>query len=168
MDRSHLLTQETIPTFDELLGNLGDEEVELLSGYFRKVEFVPGESIFYENEESDSLYVIQAGSVEISKFAREDDGEYTPLVTLNEGNIIGEVSFLTETDRSASAVSSTHTVLYELTRSDFREIYDSHPKLACKIYDAILRVLAYRLERTDRQLIQLAADQDVAHPQRSG
>lgn len=156
MAESDILQQEEIPSFEELLSDLSDNHVEELSEFLHRVEYVPGETIFYENDPSESLYIIQVGSVEISKISDREGEEYVPLVKLNEGNIFGEISFLTDSRRSASAVASTHVVLYEMSKNDFDSIIEDHPELACKVYDAVLNVLAYRLRRTDKKLVNLS------------
>lgn len=156
MADTDILKQEEIPSFEELLSDLSDHHVEKLSQFLERVEYVPGETIFYENDPSECLYIIQVGSVEISKISDQEGEEYVPLVELDEGNIFGELSFLTDSPRSASAVASTHLVVYELNKEDFANIVENHPELACQVYDAILNVLAYRLRRTDKKLVQLS------------
>lgn len=160
MPSDEIFEEEEIPTFDELLGNLEDEYVEELSKYLQKLEFINGEFIFHEGDESNALFIIQSGKVEISKMD-EDGQEYVPLVSLQEGNILGEVSFIRRTDRSANAIATDYTEVYKLPRDDFNAIVEQNPSLACKIYDAILQVLAYRLHRTDNQLIKLTDEETI-------
>lgn len=153
MPDTNVFSPEQIPTFDELLGDIEDDKVATLSKYFEKYEFVNGEFIFHEGEDSDALYVIQAGKVEVSKIVDEDKQEYMPFVTLDEGNILGEVSFVRGSKRSANAIVTQYSEVYKLTRDDFEEIVKKYPSLACNVYDAILQVLAYRLHRTDKQIV---------------
>lgn len=156
MDNSRVLKPEEIPSFEELLADLSDTQVDRLSEYLDRREYVPGETIFYQGDPSNCLYIIQVGTVEISKMSSEEGDEYTPLVELSEGNIFGEMSFLTESDRSASAVASTHVVLFSLSRDNFETIVEEHPSLACELYHAVTQVLCYRLQRTDDKLIKLS------------
>ncbi|MFB6226870.1 MAG: cyclic nucleotide-binding domain-containing protein [bacterium] len=156
MSGPDILKKEEIPSFEELLSDLSDDDVETLGQFLERAEYVPGETIFYESDPSESLYVIQVGSVEISKMSDQEGEEYVPLVQLDEGNIFGELSFLTDSPRSASAVASTHVVLYKLSKQDFNTIVEDYPDLGCKVYDAILNVLAYRLRRTDKKLVDLS------------
>lgn len=156
METSEILQPEDIPSFEELLSDLSDQEVDQLVNFLDREQYVPGETIFYQEEPSTSLFIIQSGTVEISKMSSEEGDEYTPLVQLTEGNIFGEISFLTKSDRSASAVASTRVVLYSISRNNFENIITEHPSLACRIYDALVQVLCYRLQRTDRKLIDLA------------
>jgi CRP-like cAMP-binding protein len=161
VDDQFVLEEETIPSFDELLSDLSDHEVERFSTYLQREEFVPGETIFYQNDPSDSLFIIQVGTVEISKMPESEDDEYKTLIKLKDGNVFGELSFLTESDRSASAVASTQVVLYRMNHNDFSTIVEDDPELACKVYDAFLRILAYRLRRTDQRLIDLSESMDL-------
>lgn len=156
MDDSKVLKPEAIPSFEELLSDLSDPQVEKLSKYLDRQEYVPGETIFYQDDPGNCLYIVQVGTVEISKMSSEEGDEYTPLVELSEGNIFGEMSFLTKSDRSASAVASTHVVLFSISRQNFEMIIDEHPSLACELYDAVTQVLCYRLRRTDDKLIRLS------------
>lgn len=161
MTEEDVFTKEDIPTFDDLLGNLDDHQVELLSSHLRKIEYVNGEFVFHEGDDSNSLYVIQEGEVEISKMKGSDDQEYVPLVTLDEGNIVGELSFVRRSKRSANAIAISYAKLFELSRDDFNAIVDENPSLGCRIYDAILQVMAYRLERTDNHLIKLSQEDQL-------
>ncbi|MFB6355387.1 MAG: Crp/Fnr family transcriptional regulator [bacterium] len=90
----------------------------------------------------------------------EEGKEYVPFVTLEEGNIFGEMSFLVSRPTSASAVASEHTVLYQITRESFDEIIEEHPHLACQIYQAICKILVYRLNRTDKKVTKIVQDMD--------
>lgn len=161
---SNILKDEKVPNFEELLSDLSDPDVEKFSQYLEREKYVQGETIFYQNDPSNSLFVVQAGRVEISKISGDEGDEYSTLVELNEGNIFGEISFLTESDRSANAVAATHVVLYRMSRKNFDTIVDEHPKLGCKVYHAILRVLAYRLKRTDSKLVQLSDTGNPSNP----
>jgi CRP/FNR family cyclic AMP-dependent transcriptional regulator len=160
LEEAELFSEEEVPTFDELMSGLSDDQVEILSSYTEKEEYVPGETIFYENEPGETIYIIQSGSVEISKMNETED-DYIPFVTLKPGNIFGEMSFLRNSRTSATAVAQDHTVLYKIDRPSFREITSEYPDLACQIYQAISRILVYRLHRTDAKLTQMATENDL-------
>ncbi len=151
MDDSQIYSQEEIPSFDELLDDLSDEEVTQLSNYTEQSEYVPGETIFYENEQGNALYIIQAGSVEISKISDMEGREYIPLITLKEGNVFGEMSFLSEGKTYAAAVANTHVNVFKISRENFNHMLDNHPRLACSIYRALSKILVYRLRRADEK-----------------
>ncbi len=151
MEDSQVYSQEEIPSFDELMDGLSDEEVTQLSNYTKQAEYIPGETIFYENEPGNALYIIQAGSVEISKISDLEGREYMPLITLKEGNVFGEMSFLSEGQTSASAVANTHVSVFKISREDFNHMISNHPRLACSIYRALSKILVYRLRRADEK-----------------
>ncbi|MGM0381140.1 MAG: cyclic nucleotide-binding domain-containing protein [bacterium] len=155
MADSQIYSKEKIPSFDELLDNLSDEEVSQLSNYTEQAEFVPGETIFYEDERGDALYIIQAGSVEISKLSSTEGQEYIPLITLKEGNVFGEMSFLSEGKTYAAAIANTHVNVFKITRNNFNHMVENHPQLACSIYQALCKILVYRLRRADEKAKKL-------------
>ncbi|MFP4686896.1 MAG: cyclic nucleotide-binding domain-containing protein [bacterium] len=156
MRNPQVFSEEKIPTFDELLNDLSDEEVEQLSQFTEKSEYVPGETIFYENEAGDALYIIQNGAVEICKMSNQKGREYVPLITLKEGNVFGEMSFLLETTSWAAAVAAAYTTIFKITRLQFEHIVEEYPALGCKIYNALCQILAYRLRRADEKAKELA------------
>lgn len=160
MESSEIFEKETIPTFDELLENLSDEEVREFSQHLETEEYVPGETIFYEGETGDKLYIIQSGEVEISKMTEKEGEEYIPLITLKKGNIFGEMSFIPETESFASAVAGSFCTLFTLSREEFDTITEEDPGLGCKLYHAICLVLIYRLRRADRKASHLDDLQD--------
>ncbi len=155
MTSPEVFKKETIPTFDELLENLSDEEVEELSRHLTSEEYVPGETIFYEGDPGDNLYIIQSGEVEISKMSDKEGEEYIPLITLEKGNIFGEMSFIPKSESFAAAVAGTFCTLFTLSRDDFEQIIEEAPTLGCKIYHALCLVLIYRLRRADRKASEL-------------
>ncbi len=156
MSNTQIFNEETIPTFDELLNDLTDDEVEDLSRFTEKAEYVPGETIFYENDPGDALYIIQSGKVEICKMTNEKGKEYVPLITLKEGNVFGEMSFLLDSHSWAAAVAATYSTIFKISRQQFNHITEEYPKLGCKIYNALCQILVYRLRRADEKAKELA------------
>jgi len=158
---SEVFVNDSGPTFDELLDELADRDVEVLTEFFQPATIQEGQNVFRDEEAADSFYIIRTGEIQIRKTLDPDTEEPTPLVTLSDGNLLGEMSFITEGSHSAAAVATRTTELYEIRREDFDRLLQHHPTVAFKIYDAILRVLAYRLRRTDEKLVELARQAGV-------
>ena len=92
--------------------------------------FENGEIIFEEGNSGDWIYVILSGSVEIS---RKINGRKFILKVLKEGEIFGELSFIGQIKRTATAVAISKTTVGIMDRdsmdrefnnisSDFRSI----------------------------------------------
>jgi CRP/FNR family transcriptional regulator, cyclic AMP receptor protein len=61
-----------------------------------------GDHLFHEGQPSDSLFIIQKGSVEIRK---KKAGGFIPIAKVYSGEVLGELSFFDKKPRSASAVA---------------------------------------------------------------
>jgi CRP-like cAMP-binding protein len=79
----------------------------------RKV-FYAGQKIFSEGEAGDRAYLIQEGSVEISKNG-------LVLATLGRGELFGEMALVDDKPRMASAKAETDVSVVIINRDSFRE-----------------------------------------------
>jgi CRP-like cAMP-binding protein len=75
-----------------------------------------------EGKQSDGLYMILHGGVEIS--ARR-----VPLARLKEGDIFGETSVLTGEAATATVTSIGNAILLRLGRDQFKELAATHPQI---------------------------------------
>ena len=81
-----------------------------------KRNFVTGEVIFREGDNSDVAYMIVSGKVEIFREASEKSREQ--LAILEAGQMFGEMGVLDHAPRSASARALTDTVLRPIMIED--------------------------------------------------
>ncbi|MFQ5967142.1 MAG: sensor histidine kinase [Acidimicrobiia bacterium] len=89
-----------IPYFAEL----GDRQLKLLCGRTEQVPFEPGETIFEQGSESEEMFVIMQGSIEV---AETTGGHDTILAHLGPGEVLGEMSLLEGHPRNAAARAVT-------------------------------------------------------------
>ncbi len=112
----------------------------------KKIHFKEGEIIFKEDEEDcKEMYVIDSGRVNIVKKVGETD---ITLTTLDEGDFFGEMSLITGSKRSASAVAQTKCKLHTMDK----ETFEFNLSKDIKFMRQILETLAHRLEETDTNL----------------
>lgn len=119
----------------------------------RTVQYEDGEFILLEGGESErSLYVVLEGQVKVTKQA--DRGQVI-LALLEEGEILGEVSFLAQkhSTRSASAVAIGRVKLGIL---DYAKLLEEYEKLT-PLFQEMLRNLSERLNKTTMLASELAA-----------
>jgi CRP-like cAMP-binding protein len=119
----------------------------------RTVQYEDGEFILLEGGESEqSLYVVLEGQVKVTK--QTDRGQVT-LALLEEGEILGEVSFLAQkhSTRSASAVAIGQVKLGIL---DYAKLLEEHEKLS-GLFQEMLRNLSERFNKTTMLAAGLAA-----------
>ncbi|MCY1023312.1 cyclic nucleotide-binding domain-containing protein [Pyxidicoccus sp. MSG2] len=108
---------------------------------FRARDVERDEVIIRDGDQTDGLYVVLSGEVEVSK-----DGHL--LTRLKEGDLFGEISLLQKTPATATVTVSRHTTLLRLPRADFDALISSHPQILVLISE----LSDERLQRTQRVL----------------
>jgi CRP-like cAMP-binding protein len=112
----------------------------------KTIHFKEGDIIFKENEKDcKEMYVIDSGRVNIVKKVGNANAT---LVTLDEGDFFGEMSLITGSKRSASAIAHTDCKLHTMDKETF-ELNLSNDIAFTR---NILETLAHRLEETDTVL----------------
>lgn len=76
----------------------------------------PGDYIIHHGERAETFHVLIEGNVEVTS----ESGEH--LATLVPGNYFGEIGLLGEGRRTANCLSTTRTLVLEMTREDFLAI----------------------------------------------
>jgi CRP/FNR family cyclic AMP-dependent transcriptional regulator len=79
----------------------------------RKVYYA-GQKVFNEGDQGDRAYLVQEGTVEISKHG-------LVLATLGKGELFGEMALVDDKPRMASAKAQTDLSVVIINRDTFRE-----------------------------------------------
>jgi CRP-like cAMP-binding protein len=96
--------------------------------------FADGQMIFCEHQPGDDLYVVKSGKVEILKISPPEE---ILLSILKEGDIFGELSILSSSPRSATAVSSGESVLLPVSRASLPSLFQKSPAVVGRILAAL-------------------------------
>ncbi len=108
--------------------------------------FKHGDIIIQEDDETDvSLYIIIKGSV----YVRKEDYPGKIITTLEEGAVLGEVSFLASRPRTASVIAKEDVTVFKIDRAAMLQL--EYP-LQIKIKDCLAKILVERLERMNQAL----------------
>jgi CRP-like cAMP-binding protein len=108
-------------------------------------QFDKGQIVFAEGEPGDTLYIIQYGTVKITKTNKEQE---MILAVLKRGDIFGEMAILDEKPRSASAVANEDCQLMAVNASSFMTLAAEQPNVVSRITGT----LAERIWFMDKQL----------------
>src|SRR6059036_2946090 len=131
----------------KLFAELSIDSLLKLGSCLKIAEFPPSEVIVREGAPGVSMYIIKSGLVEIRK--KDPNTGIDFLVThLSEGAAVGEMSLLTGKPRSATVTTVSPTVVYTLTRADFRNLLTQHPEISL----GLARIMAERLEDRTKQV----------------
>jgi len=133
-----------------LFSDLEDEELELLAQASYPAHFYKGQVILMEEEEGNTLFVIERGKVKVS--VQDKEGRELVLAVLGEGDFFGEMAILDGKPRSASVVALEDTLALTLRRGDFLNIIHRNPWVAVRL----LEEMAKRIRKADVKMKSLA------------
>jgi eukaryotic-like serine/threonine-protein kinase len=130
---SHVLAGAS--AFSELdLATVGD----LLSVMHLR-EYSPGEYLIRQGDPAEFLLLLLTGTA--SARVRDTPADRPPIGAFGPGDIVGEMSLLTDEPRTADVVADTFVRSLELSSADFHLMTDRHPDLRVVLTD----VMASRL-----------------------
>jgi CRP-like cAMP-binding protein len=98
-----------------------------------------GTEIFREGQTGDQMYIIQSGTVRISK---EFDGKLHVLAELGKGEFFGEMAIVSRMERTATVTAVTDVSLLAFDRAGFQSMIEKNAKIAMNVIDKLCRRLA--------------------------
>lgn len=145
--------QETPSSFGILRGfpllrHLNDAELKQLVAMSTPRDFVAGAQVWADNDETDGLYIILSGALQISRsntlISRIGPGQYVGSITVMDG---GRRSAAAHADKSGPAK------VLVVKRDTFNEVLLKQQGLGVKLLWGIARSLAARLRNATDQLV---------------
>lgn len=124
---------------------------ETLNAKFGR-EYAPGEVLFREGESGDVMFVIQSGSVRISKSVAGYD---KTLATLGPGEFFGEMAILNGKPRTATATIVVKTRCILIEARTLEEMVAKNSEIALRL----IKKLAKRLDSAD-SLVEILLHKD--------
>jgi len=110
-----------------LFGDLSEEEMLQLATTSRCLRFAPGEVVVREGNRGDSLFQVVQGLVQVLK--DQEGSEPFQVACLKPGDIFGEMSMLTDSNRSATVRALEECVLLEVSRPSLGPLLLENPPL---------------------------------------
>jgi len=114
---------ERVPTFAQL----GFSALQIVAIGSETKHLEDGEVLFRAGETADAGYVIQQGSL---KLTRNDSKRTDSGITLGPGSLVGELALVTETIRPVTAVAAEPTTVLRISRTLFRRVLEGFPEAA--------------------------------------
>ncbi len=130
-----------------LFADLSAADVAVIIEACEERLLMAGEELFSEGDAGDSIWIIHSGRVEVYKNIRGDVDR--TLASLAAGDVIGEMSFIDQSRRSAGARTSEASEFHLLTAVAFRKIQAEQPAIAAGFYKNIASILADRVRNTN-------------------
>ena len=130
-----------------LFAGLTEADIDLLEEASTTLQLPVGQVLMSEGSPSGSLYVILEGEFEVLKRAGSQD---VLLAIRGAGEVMGEMSLLDQTPRSATVRALVPSQVLEIGQEAFRHLVSASPSAAL----SILRTVTSRLRNTEAMLRQ--------------
>jgi CRP/FNR family transcriptional regulator, cyclic AMP receptor protein len=141
----------------EMFDNFSEAQLSLLAALCSPATFNRGHLLMSENDESDEMYIIGRGGVEVlvnpgtvGNEAAHQRLEPVVLTELRQGQVVGEVALVDQGVRSATIrVSRDDTMLLRLRRDQLMRLCETYPVLGFKLMKNLATELATKIRNTD-------------------
>lgn len=130
--------------------NLNEEELKYITSKVINRKYSKNESIFFEGDNPQKLFLINSGKIKIFKYNLE--GKEQILYILSEGDLIGDSSLFTDEPMKYNAESIDNTGICELSKKDFKEIIQKNPNIAMKV----LKTAYSRVDKLEEMITSLS------------
>lgn len=144
----------------DLFRDFNDKELLIIANLVYEQEFEANELIIREGEESDALYFLLDGQVDILKKHPDNDKLYQ-INTIDAVDYFGEMALIKDSKRTATVRAHTPVLLLVLETKLFYEVAitsDSHKKilhyLNNKLYERIKHINEFSVKVLERELEQ--------------
>ena len=137
-----------------LLSTLSPESRAQLGAAFVPVTVQPGETLLTRGQPGDALYLLLRGECEV--FHTHEDGRHSPLATLKEGALFGEISLLRSRLATATVRTLTPCTLLKLDREAFEKSILVQPN----VRGALVRLGLERLKQTVKVMAEPSRPSD--------
>jgi CRP-like cAMP-binding protein len=116
--------------------NLTLPETQKLLQAIETIHLKKDEFLFHEGERADAAYIINKGSIRLTK----ESAENTTLGILKTSDLCGEVPLLQSSSQFSSAVAVADTVVWRLSQEVFFQLTTTNPK----VYECITQLAKNR------------------------
>ena len=142
-----ILVLKQVPIFN----GLSDRDFNTVAKIVHHREYEVDEFVFQSGTPGLGMYIIIQGEAVIK--GANSEGENIEFSQLSSGDSFGEISLISEDDRSTNAMAVSSCKLVAFFRSDLLDIITRSPKLGNKILLNLATVLGNRLTKTNELLI---------------
>lgn len=134
-DRTELLSR--IPLFS----SLDKKELNQLSNHLKRRLYKKDQMVVKQGDPGDTMFIVAEGLLnifsEIEDSSNEDNSNQVKIGQIIGGQFFGEISMLTGQPRSATVITETDTVIYEISKNDIMPLLNQNKSFAEKINKTI-------------------------------
>jgi CRP-like cAMP-binding protein len=131
-------------------GGISGASLDLLVSMMVERRFDAGAIVVKEGEPGHSMFIVHSGRLVVSKVA--GSGRKISMSALQPGDFFGEMTLIEMQNRSATVMTESPTVLYELTARQLYACYKADIHAYVMVMQNVNRELCRRLRRADDRL----------------
>ncbi|MCH7939387.1 MAG: cyclic nucleotide-binding domain-containing protein [Candidatus Marinimicrobia bacterium] len=135
-----------------IFSTLSKRELREIEKIVHHRQYQPGEVIFNQGDPGLGMYIIIKGQVQIVN--NQDPDNITVYSEVSDGDFFGDLALVDDSDRSATALSSSETRLIAFFRPEMQDIITRFPAIGNKLLMGLASVIAQRLRKTNDYLIE--------------
>ena len=140
----------------EVFNHFSNEDLGILSQYFRRVPFKASDIILKEGEIGSAFYIVMQGALKVYLPQEIASGPElrasdVKLNVLQAGDCFGEYAMIDRSPASASIIAITDGALIKVAAADFNQILDANDRIAKIFYRNVLHILIRRLRIREKE-----------------
>jgi CRP-like cAMP-binding protein len=116
-----------------------------------RMELKAGEALFRQGEEGDSMFMLESGQMTV--MLQLPNGENRTLFTIEPMAIVGEMSLLLNSVRTATVIADTDASLWRVTHAKFQESLRNRERWAIKLMMGVAQTLARHVEAMNQEVV---------------
>jgi CRP/FNR family transcriptional regulator, cyclic AMP receptor protein len=147
MQQARIELLQRMPIF----GGIREDILKLILISSPLVSVPKGEFFFQENDEADSMFVLEQGRVAVLKFWQ---GQQHLLRNLEKGDCFGEMALMDLFPRSASVVALEDCTAIQLSTVSLHRVYEQDLEQFAMIQMNMGREVSRRLREMDERLFR--------------
>ncbi len=134
----------------KIFGDMRAEHQTLFEQMARRMTLKKGQTLFFQDDPGDALYVVEEGSIEISVLG--ENGKKLSLNVMRPLDVFGEIAALDGGPRTATATAWEPCVVHEIRRSHILDAISTHPAISAEM----VKILCDRMRWISQQIEDLA------------
>lgn len=132
----------------DLLGELSDRDLDELGRMAAAASISRGRSVYSEGDPSDRVFMLQSGTVKVSRRAA---GRRITIDLLRAGDLFGELALAGEAQRRESVTAVEDAVVYAIEADRLEQFLRCRPGFALRV----AKLLGERMQRVGTKLEEL-------------
>lgn len=128
---------------EALAGRLNDtNKAQRLLSHFQRLDVTEGDVLMRQGDPADALFFLWTGQV--SAYLEQADGGRVRLQTMRDWNMLGEIGFFLDAERTATVVAEKPGVVYRLARGSLARMRESDPDAVAALQQLTIEFLGER------------------------